>query len=318
MAQQKIQSSQLSATGVTPGSYTATDITVDAAGRITSATNGSGGAPAVPDTQVAFGSPSNLLTSDPSLTYDVGTETLTVGTTGTAIVRALAGQPLSLESNNGAHAVIIGSAGDLTINGSTGTSGQVLTSAGPGTAPSWSTPTAAVPNGYVLQLDSDVGGMPLNGVDYSTWVATELQTTPFAIYDAGGEVPGIKLLEAGTYLVTIQQSYTEYTSSTWPVGLTVVGVRTSIDVGGVSLSPVQTTNFVTSTATPGYDVNELAGYTAANTNNVRFTDTFTVTTDGTQPLFYPVAYGGNYLTPTTAMAIAWTVIIQKIGTVVLP
>ncbi len=44
MSQQKIQSSQLADTGVTPDSYTSANLTIDSAGRITAATNGSGGA----------------------------------------------------------------------------------------------------------------------------------------------------------------------------------------------------------------------------------------------------------------------------------
>ena len=69
----------ITATGVTPGSYTSTNLTVNAAGQITSATNGTGATPAGTNTQIqynnagAFGANADLTflpldTPQPSLT----------------------------------------------------------------------------------------------------------------------------------------------------------------------------------------------------------------------------------------------------------
>lgn len=181
MAQTKIQSVQLSDSGVVPGPYTNANVTVDSAGRITVIANGSSGTPALTSTQVAYGSLSNLITSTADFTYDDTTGTLEVGPTGSpALVTANTGQSITVEGDTGAqlksgvNTFGINSSGAVLANASAGTVGQVLTSSGAAAAPTWTT----------------VGGgtsAPLNQLVYGTGPGTS-SSPDFTFNSTTGEL----------------------------------------------------------------------------------------------------------------------------------
>jgi hypothetical protein len=95
--------------------------------------------------QVPFQSSPSTTAFSPALTFNSGTNTLSVDTVSAGIVSAPAGQPLEVSSDisvniktAGTSRLLIGATGNFTIGGSAGSTGQVLISNGPGSSPSWS------------------------------------------------------------------------------------------------------------------------------------------------------------------------------------
>lgn len=189
---------------------------------------GGGGSPSVPDTQIAFGDVSNQLSSSSDFTYNVGTGQLTVGpTAANTTISAQAGRALTVSANNGITLATTGSTvqldttGALVINGSAGTAGQVVSSAGPGAPIVWA---SAGGGGSVTPLlvnlvkDDTIrfGGASLTG-----WALDQaVITSDHVHWDTGTRQLLFDI--AGYYKVTVTGELTS-SGSTWPDSFVIFG-----------------------------------------------------------------------------------------------
>jgi hypothetical protein len=183
--------------------------------------------PAYPLNQIVYGTGTSS-SSYTTLTYDPTTNILTVGGTGVALVEAGTSQALRLLSDTAIYLatgtvgsltdrIVINTNGSIAVNGSTGTSGQVLASAGSGAAAGWtSSPTlsganitsASIPNSALTNSSVTVGSTAIALGASSTTLAglTSVTSTSFTgaltghassdVALSGGTMTGLLILSA--------------------------------------------------------------------------------------------------------------------------
>ena len=197
------------------------------------------------------------------------------------------------------HTVNLELTGTTSFDGAQGTSGQVLTSAGTGNTPTWTTPTT----GTVTSVDATAGtGISVSGGPITTSGSLTITNT------APDQVVG--LTGAGT--TSISGTYPNFTiTSDDQFDGTVTSVDLTAGTGiSVSGGPITSSGSITVTNTAPDQVVSLtgAGTTSISgtypnftvTSNDQFTGTVTSVT-GTAPV---VSSGGN--TPAISMAAATT------------
>ena len=124
-----------------------------------------------PIDQVIYGTGSGVASSS-GLTYNSSTDTLTIGLTGPALISTDPGQSLRISGDasvtlttNNVDRLVISNTGAFDINGTSGVAGQVLTTNGAGSTPTWQSVgtstlgalTNVSPTADTLNNSTDVG-----------------------------------------------------------------------------------------------------------------------------------------------------------------
>ena len=208
--------------------------------------------------RIFYAGDANTLSQSSGLTYN-GANTLVIGSSGTATVSAGAGESLRLGSNNSNNIIVLGAAGDLSFAGSVGTSGQVLTSQGANTSPTWATLTSGVSSfsagtSGLTPNTATTGAVVLDGTLNISHGGTGAATANEAFNNF---LPS-QITNEGKYLKT------DGTNTSWSAVTT--GTVTSISVNGTPNNIISTGSPITSSGTITIDL--------ANTSVVANTYTY--------------------------------------------
>lgn len=254
--------------------------------------------------RIFYASDANTVSQSSGLTYN-GANTLVIGSSGNATVSAGAGEALRLGSNNSNNVIVLGAAGDLSFASSVGTAGQVLTSQGANTSPTWTALPSAVSSfsagtSGLTPNTATTGAIVLDGILNISHGGTGAATANEAFNNL---VPS-QITNEGKYLTT-NGANTSWSSVTAAAGtltgttlnatvvnssLTSVGTLSSLTVSGAT-SLTGATTFVGSTATTPVVITYSATamvvpcassnvFTTTFTANVTVAPTFTNLTDG--------------------------------------
>lgn len=251
----------------------------------------------LPATEVGFGSVTNQLSGTSTFTFNSGTSTLTVGG-GNGTISTGSGESLTLDVNG--NNTVFNADGSLSVSGSVGTAGQVLTTSGTGAAPTWTTVGGGGSNPTWVGRIFSLTAPAMNGSLYSNWYVIEDQ----AISDVtavGGASGSIAITPAGTggiYKMTISCVIAWNGSGGWPAatpgssyafGTYVAAANSYFNNSMHFMSNLSFPNNFNSLPSPD-GVMHTTQFTFIDENLVTANsgDTITVT-----PAMYAAAYGGS-------------------------